>query len=445
MANVRNWAAKSSRFFREEIWRFQPDSPKGIVAAVIRCLRIFTYAAWGFHRDNCHLRASALTFYSLLSIVPIVAMAFAVAKGFGFRKLLEKSLIGKLPGHEAVLNQVIISADSFLDTAKGGLIAGVGVVFLFWSIIKVFGHIEEAFNDIWRIRSPRSVGRKFGDYLSMMLLCPLLLILSSSFAIFLTTEIRSITDRISLLGMLTPAIFLALDFFPYLIIWTLFTLVYVFMPNTKVRFLSALPAGITAGTIFQIVQYIYLHFQVGVAQYNAVYGSFAALPLFFIWLRISWVIVLFGAEMSYAVQTDHEKKLLGPNAHLSLAQKRLIALNITHLLIKRFQSGEPPLGVGGISFQLGISPVITESILLQLRESGLISAVTITGRPEPGYQPGRAIAGITILEVVEALDNHGEGVMANSRTSDSTPFAEALSRFKQIIRSDPANRCLKDM
>ncbi|MDX9788331.1 MAG: YhjD/YihY/BrkB family envelope integrity protein [Desulfobacterales bacterium] len=446
MPMMNKWVNAPARFFREDIWQIQMDNSKRIRAAAIRFLRVLTYAVWGFQRNECHLRASALTFYSLLSFVPLVAMAFAVAKGFGFRKLLEKAMLGKFPGHEAVLHQVIISADSFLESTKGGLIAGVGVVILFWTIIKVLGQIEKSFNNIWQVKTTRSIGRKFSDYISMMIFCPLLFIVSSSFAIFITTEIRSITDRISLLGMLAPVIFLSVDYFPYLIIWALFTFLYMFMPNTRVRFLSALPAGMLSGTIFQMVQYLYLHFQFGVAQYNAIYGSFAALPLFFVWMQISWLIVLFGAEFSFALQTAHANKLLPPDVQWSATHQRLIALRIVHLIIKRFQNGEAPLQIGNISSLLGFSPTITEKIISLLCNSGLISAVKVNGMEEPGYQPGLDISGITILQVIEAMDQQGDTHPTEPLPDpESKLLAQALANFNEIIRSAPSNLCLKDI
>jgi membrane protein len=438
-------AAKLSRFFSTDIWRLQFDNPKSARAVTIRYLRVLTCAVRGFHQDRCHLRASALTFYSLLSFVPVVAMVFAVAKGFGFRKLMEKSLMEKFSGHEAVMQQVINSADLFLESAKGGLIAGVGVALLFWTVIKVLGHVENAFNDIWHIRKARPVGRKFSDYLSMMMICPLLFIMSSSFAIFLTTQIHIITDKIHLLGMVAPSIYFAIDCFPYLIIWILFIFSYVFLPNTRVRFDSALIAGVIAGTTFQLVQYGYLHFQVGVARYNAIYGSFAALPLFLIWMQISWVVVLFGAELSFAHQQMASGGLEAPDTHISDSQKRMIALRIAHLIIKRFERGEAPPQLKEIAIHLKIFPALAEKITRQLCETRLISAVEINGVGSVGYQPGQDIHRLTIYRIIDALDNEGSATMEFSAAPEYAKLAQALATLNEIIKSAPANHCLKDL
>jgi membrane protein len=442
---IHKGAARLSRFFSYDIWRLQFDDPGSARAVAIQYLRVLSYAVRGFHQDNCYLRASALTFYSLLSFVPVVAMAFAVAKGFGFRKLMEKSLMEKFPGHEAILQKVISSANSFLDSAKSELIAGVGIVLLFWTVIKVLAHVESAFNDIWHIRKARSMGRKSSDYLSMMMICPVLFIMSSSFAIFITTQIRTVTDKIQLLGMVAPIIFFALDYSPYLIIWVLFTFSYLFMPNTKVRFDAALLAGIIAGTAFQLAQYGYLHFQVGVTQYNAIYGSFAALPLFCIWMQVSWLVVLFGAEFSHAHQQMLADGFKTPDIHISVSQKRLIALQLTHFIIKRFELAEPPPKIKQIAVHLQISITVAEKVLRTLCKARLISAIEMNGTEGSGYQPGQDISRLTIYRIIEAMDNQGACPTDFSATPGYERLTQTLVALNEIIKSSPANQCLKDL
>ncbi|MFA5618585.1 MAG: YihY/virulence factor BrkB family protein, partial [Syntrophorhabdaceae bacterium] len=212
----------------------------------------------GFDEDKCSLRASALTFYSLISIVPVFAMAFGIAKGFGFEKILEAQLRNKLTGQEEVLNNIILFSHSLLENTKGGLIAGIGIIVLFWAVIKVLGHIEDSLNDIWGVKEKRSLARKFSDYLSLMLICPVIIILSSGVTIFITTQITFTIQKISVLSALNPLIRSVLEILPCCLIWGLFTFIYIFMPNTKVRFTSGLLAGIVAGTIFQIVQWGYI-------------------------------------------------------------------------------------------------------------------------------------------------------------------------------------------
>ncbi|HQP12356.1 MAG TPA: YihY/virulence factor BrkB family protein, partial [Candidatus Omnitrophota bacterium] len=324
------------QFLKVDIWRIRMHKLSRTKSFWLKQLRIMLLAFRGFDEDKCQLRASALTYYSLLSIVPLVAMAFGIAKGFGIEKILEKQLYEKLAGQEEVVERIISFSQTLLETTKGGVIAGVGVAILFWTVIKVLGNIESSFNDIWGIRKSRTWGRKFSDYLSIMLICPLLLIMSSSITVLVTSQVKLVVEKISFLGVLSPAIFMILSLLPYCVIWVLFTYIYIFMPNTSVSFKSGLFGGMIAGTIYQIVQWIYINFQVGVAKYGAVYGSFAALPLFLVWLQMSWIIVLFGAEISFAEQNVETYELEPDCLKASHTYKRLLALRIVQLSVKRF-------------------------------------------------------------------------------------------------------------
>jgi len=222
--DIRDVIARFLAFIRVDIWRMRlADLPFG-KSFLIRQLRIIILALRGYDEDRCLLRASSLTFYTLLSIVPIAAMFFGIAKGFGFEKRLEKELFEKFAGQEEILGQVISFSNSLLEQTKGGIIAGIGLLVLFWSVLKVLGHIEMALNDIWEIKEPRSWGRKFSDYLSIMLISPILVLMSGSVTVFITTQVEHITQRVALLGVFSPLISFLLKLVPYVLIWVLFTL-----------------------------------------------------------------------------------------------------------------------------------------------------------------------------------------------------------------------------
>ncbi len=236
--NLRSMFSRGVDFFKIEIWRIHSRNLPLRKYFLIKQLRVVLLAIRGFNEDKCLLWASSLTFYSLLSIVPVVAMAFGIAKGFGFEKVLEKQLIENFPAQQEVVTRVISFAHSLLENTKGGMIAGVGLVLLLWSVIKVLNHIERSFNEIWEIKESRTFLRKFGDYFSIMLISPIIMLLSSSVTVFITTQITVITEKIALLGFFSPLIFLSLKMVPYFLIWLLFTIGYILMPNTKVNFTS---------------------------------------------------------------------------------------------------------------------------------------------------------------------------------------------------------------
>ena len=275
-SKLRDKFSASSQFLKSDIWRIQARKLSRRKLSYINPLRILLLAIRRFFEDKCELRASALTFYSLLSIVPVVAMAFGVAKGFGLEKILEAQLLAKLEGQPEIADRLLGFSRSLLENTKGGAIAGVGVAVLFWSVIKVLGNIESALNDIWGIPRARTLGRKLADYLSVMMICPVLLIISSSATVLVTTQITAMVERLAFLGAAAGVIIFLIKLLPYTVIWFLFTFMYVFMPNTKVQLKSAMWGGILAGTIYQLTQFAYIKFQVGVSSYGAIYGSFAA-------------------------------------------------------------------------------------------------------------------------------------------------------------------------
>jgi len=408
-------------------------------------LRIIVLAVRGFDEDKCKFRASALTFYSLLSVVPVIAMMFGVAKGFGLEKRVEAELLQKIKGQEEVAKKIIDFANSLLENASGGFIAGIGVAFLFWTIIKVLSNIENSFNDIWGVKTPRSIGRKFSDYLSMMLVCPFLLVMASSATVVISSQVQVIIQKFSVFKALGPFILFLLRLLPYCTIWITFTFVFIFMPNTKVKLKSGLLAGVIAGTIFQLTQWVYINFQIGVAKYGAIYGSFAALPLFLLWLQISWLVVLFGAELSFAHQNVETYEFEQDCLSASYSFKKLLSLLITHLLIKNFCKAEPPWDASKISHALEIPIRLVRQILFELVESGILSEVKKDDKKDVAYQPAVDVGKLTIKYVVESLEQQGISAIPVGKTSELDKLSDCLSTFAADIERSPANILLKDL
>jgi membrane protein len=432
-------------FLKSGIWRLRLAEMPGFKAFGLKQLRILLLALRCFREDQCQFKAAALTLYTLLSIVPVVAMAFGIAKGFGMERLLETWLTDMFQGQEEILARVLGFARSLLETTKGGTVAGIGLAVLFWSVMKVLGNIETALNQIWGIETPRTLGRKFSDYLSLMLIGPVLMITSSSTAVFIATRITQITERSEILGWVTSLILFGLKFLPFALIWILFTVTYLLMPNIRVKFSSGLMAGILAGTLFSLVQGLYIGFQVGVAKYNAIYGSFAALPLFLIWLQISWMIVLFGAEISFAHQNVETYELEPDFKAITPDFRRLLSLQVTHRLVANFKIGDPPLTTQELSGSLKIPIRLVREVLDDLAAAGVLNRVQRGDTPQSGYQPARDIESLTIQAVLEALGQRGTGRLEVSQTRELAILADALDTFRETMEASPANRALKDI
>jgi len=447
LLEIEEWITGAIGFVTVDIWRIRlEDLPFG-KSFLIRQLRIFLLALRGFDEDKCFFRASSLTFNTLLSIVPVAAILFGIAKGFGFESRLKIELLDKFPGEaqQEVLWKVVDFAESLLEATKGGVIAGIGLVILFWTVINVLSQIEASLNDIWEIKESRTWGRKFSDYLAIMLISPLLIIMSSSVTVFITTQVTQLTERIKLLGIISPLLFLSFKLIPYVLIWILFTIIYVLMPNTKVNLRAGIVAGIIAGTIFQIAQWAYISFQIGATRYNAIYGSFAALPLFLMWVQISWWVVLFGAELSFANQNVGTYEYEPDSNKVSPAFKKVLTLQIAHLLIKNFARGQKPLTDIEISAQLRTPIRLVHNILFDLVESRLISETTTRVDKQFGYQPARDINTLTIASVIDAIEQKGSNSIPVVKNEEFEALSDALEKFKDVMEASPANRLLKDI
>lgn len=444
MDKIRRLLNRFVGFFTTTLWQARRGEQPAIQWLLIRLMRTVILSYRGFTRHHGPLRASALTFFTLLSLVPVAAMAFGIAKGFGFERRLQQELLEQFSAQQEVVAQVIEFAQNMLDNTKGGIIAGIGVVVLFWAVVKVLGNIESSFNHIWGVRS-RSFIRKLSDYLTIMLVCPVLVIMSGSVTVFITSQVSVISGRFELLQMVGPAIYVGLKVLPYTLIWILFTLTYMIMPNTRVRFDGALLAGIIAGSAYQIVQAGYIHFQIIVAKYNAIYGSFAALPLFLLWLQISWFIVLIGAEISHAYQhSEHVDETAGGQA-LSISRTMLLSLTICRHVVKLFHQGRPAQTAAQIADHLALPPALVDNLSDLLVKGSILVRIDSDSNDGPAFQPARDIGSLTINSVVAALEDVGKNDGPLPHLQDVETLSETLMALRSELDRSSSNRLLKDV
>jgi len=437
--------SKTIHFLTIDIWRIQQRDFSRAKWFLVRQLRFLIVAVRGLAEDKIQLRASALTFNTLLAIVPLAAVVFGVAKGFGFEKALERYLIENLQMHAEVITRVIEFSRSLLENTKGGVIAGIGFVVLFWAIIRVLANIERSFNDIWGIERSRNLMRKISDYLSFMLICPFLLVMSSTMTVIISSQVRIIISKVALLGVFSPAIALGLKLIPLFMMWILFTFIYIFMPNTRVKVRFAAVAGLIAAVLFQVFQVAYINSQILIAKYNAIYGSFAALPLFLIWLQISWLIVLLGAELSFAGQNVEMYKFEQQYQKVSYSFKKLLSLRIAHLLVKNFSRAQGPWGEAQIARALEIPIRLAREILRDLRAAGIVSRVTLDDERMVAYQPARNPKDITVQYVIDALEQRGVDDIPVAESKELKKLAAYLKTFHNLIAQSPANIRLQDI
>ena len=441
MHDTDNLLARCGQFWSRTILHARRDQTP-IPWPAVRLLRTLALAARGFSVRQGSMHASALTFYSLLSLVPLAAMAFGVAKGFGLEEVLERELMTHFAAQEEVVSKVIAFARNMLENTRGGLIAGVGVIVLFWSVIKVLGKIEDNFNLVWGVAS-RPLLRKMSDYLAIMIIAPMILVMSGSATVFIASQVRAISTQVGMGDMLDPAVSLGLAMAPYVLMWALFCLVYLIMPNTRVCIPGAVLAGFLAGSAYQALQATYIEFQINVTSYNAIYGSFAALPLFLVWLRLSWMIVLFGAETAHALPLSESAVEDLDSPARSARQTRLLALALSHGVFRRFYLDEPPLAEDELAKRLELPRAATRDIAAMLVRAGILRRAE-SGAGEPLLLPARDSARISLLDVMDAVD----GADGNPHFPHDHPLLAALKSRLDAVWSElgaSAHLLLRDL
>lgn len=402
-----------------------------------RVLKVLIDATRGFIEDDCYSKASALTFYSLLSIVPVLAVLFGIAKGFGFEKALKVLINEQFYEQHELMDKLIQFAYSSLLSVQGGVIAGVGIVVLLWSVLGLLGNIENTLNSIWKIRIGRSYTRKICDYLATMIVCPIFFVASSSITVFLMTQIAENTQSNIIVEVVSPFLIFILKLFPFFLSWSLFTYVYLFMPNTQIYLRSGIVAGILAGSAFQIWQWIYIKFQIGVASYGAIYGSFAALPLFLIWLQISWLILLAGAEIAFEIEND----LFIPNRKLMPISNKAVAILMTYRCIESFRKGAKPQTDRSLAHELGLSLYHIQTLLESLQMEGILASVTYKNKTV-GYQPARTIDSITFMSICQAIDKNNELLASLQSSPQIQKIQDYLTSMNQTLEGSEQNRPL---
>jgi len=444
-ADMANKVKQLMQFLKTDIWRIRRRKLPRLKSLLIHHVRIVLLSLRGFAEDKCQLRASALTFFSLLSIVPVFAMAFGIAKGFGFEKKLEELATSSLKGQEEVLTKVIDFAQNMLENTSGGLVAGIGIAILFMSVISVLGNVEHAFNDIWGIKTPRKFVRKLSDYLTIMLICPMLLIVSSSATVYIQSQIVTIVEKLTILGPLAGLILFFIKFLPYCVLWIVFSFIYIVMPNTKVNFSSGVFAGVVAGTIYQLVQWVYITFQIGASKAGAIYGSFAALPLFLVWLQLSWRIVLLGSEFSFAHQNVDTYEMEPDCNDVSPSFKRLLSLRIVQLVVKRFAQAEVALDADQIAHELEMPIRLVNELIYELINAEILIEVESGEEKTHAYQPAQDPDNFTLSFVIESLEKKGTESLPIEQTVEVEKLQASLIKIRDMVRKMPENMLLKNM
>ena len=342
--------------------------------------------------------AAALTYSTILAIVPIMAVVFAVARGFGYSKYIETWFRDMLTSQPQAAEIIIGFVNSYLVHTKSGIILGLGLVFMLWTVLMLVSNIEKTFNDIWQVKKPRSLFRTFTDYIAMLFLVPIIIVVMAGISIFMAT----IADNLDQYVVISSVAHFLIDLSPYILLSGAFFALYVFMPNTKVHLRSAiLPV--------QWLQFFYSHSRIWVSSYNAIYGSFAALPLFMLWVQFSWIICLVGAELTYTMQNLEESAFMSDAKSMSHRYRMMLSALLLSLICKRFAEGRKPYTALELKLETNIPIRVTSELLYDMTQAHLILETYTTDEKgdDPVYLPAESLDNLSVGTMIDRLESQG--------------------------------------
>ncbi len=399
--------------------------------------RLLFYTARGLVEHGTLVRSAALTFYTLMSIVPVAAVIFAVVKGFGLTETLLDNLYGIFPQHPEVIEYLIGFAERALARTQGGVVAVVALVTLFWAVIRAFASIESAFNNIWEVKTARSLTRQYSAYITIVVVVPLLWAATRALGLYVDAQ----------LGLGSSAWSFVVSKCAVLVMtWLIFAVLYTAIPNTKVRFRSALTAGVVAGTLFMLFQWGYVYLQRWMTSYNAIYGSFAALPLFLIWMQTSWQILLFGGELSFAYQNVARFAVERESLRISYDRRRRAMLAVMVVAARRFCAAQGSTGPEEIRGQRGRPTRLVNDLLYELAKAGMLAPVASEdAEHEVRFVPARDLTSLTLCDVIDAVETQGDATFAPSRAPEIGRVNEEWSRIAAAAHAAPGNVRLIDL
>ena len=349
--------------------------------------------------------AAALTYSTILAIVPTMAVVFAVARGFGYSKYIETWFRDMLTSQPQAAEIIIGFVNSYLVHTKSGIILGLGLVFMLWTVLMLVSNIEKTFNDIWQVKKPRSLFRTFTDYIAMLFLVPIIIVVMAGISIFMAT----IADNLDQYVVISSVAHFLIDLSPYILLSGAFFALYVFMPNTKVHLRSAILPAILAGTAMQWLQFFYIHSQIWVSSYNAIYGSFAALPLFMLWVQFSWIICLVGAELTYTMQNLEESAFMSDAKSMSHRYRMMLSALLLSLICKRFAEGRKPYTALELKLETNIPIRVTSELLYDMTQAHLILETYTTDEKgdDPVYLPAESLDNLSVGTMIDRLESQG--------------------------------------
>lgn len=409
-------------YFTETLWAEEPNDYRGVRRFWLIAAQFFLIVLRNTWRNQAFLRASALAFTSLLALVPFLAILFAILKGLGLQTQVVPFLLEQLSaGSQQVANKII----KYIGNTNMTSLGGFGFAGLFLTVIMLLDSIEDSFNEIWLVKETRAFTRKLGGNLMLIVSMPLLIFTALSMTTFL--EGQSVFHWFLITSHLGDILPNFLHLIPHLVIFTALTFLYILVPNTKVNFGSAFRGAFLAATLWQFAQWFYVHFQLGVAKNNVIYGAMAVLPTFMIWIYVSWLILLLGVEVTHTHQNISSLKREIRVGTYSQKVRELLSLAILQDIA--IACGNEIRGWTGehLGEVFDLPERMLKELLSDLIDEGFV--VATEGNP-PVYALARAPEQIMVSEVLGALRNSSGGWQPLSLTKGESFLADLLARVE---------------
>ena len=409
-----------SRFVRYDMWRRTTTEFDGFFQRLgYAIIRTIVLVARGFGSKNLNDKAKSLTYSLIFAIVPILAMIVAVAKGFGVADVIETQLNKSFLGETGMVPTIMEMVDRYLETAQDGLFIGIGILILLWAVYSFFQSVESAFNQIWNVRKSRSILRQITTYIAIVVLIPVLIVCSAGINIFLHTTVESSLHIEALHHFFHTS---GVQFLQFVIVWLFFITMYVAIPNTKVRFISALIPGIIMGTLFQLLQMLSVYLIAMLSRTSIVYGAFATLPILMTMLQYTSLLILIGAEMSFAIQNNEEFEYEQDLNNMSRRYKDFVMLYLLSVIIRRFEADEAPLTAHELAIRDNLPIRLVNSLLTRMVDTGVLREVYTEGEEDKTYQPALDSHKISVGMVIKRIEAQGTEEFLQAPTAEMKAF-----------------------
>ena len=419
---------KISEFIQYDIWRWTSNELEdarftkriglGVLKTIILVIR-------GFNSKQLNMTANALTYNLVFAIIPILAMILAIAKGFGFAEMIESHLQHVIPGGSNMMPEVMGMINRYLETAQGGTFIGIGLLILIWAVYSFFRNVEQAFNSIWDVRQPRSIVRQLTIYIAVLFFVPIVIITSTGLSLIVQTTIESQPLLASMSEWHSTVVRLV----QFVLVWLVFIWMYIAIPNTKVHFRSAVFPAVLMGTLFQLLQMLSMYVIVFLSRTSIVYGAFATIPIIMMWLQWTCLLILIGAEMSFAIQNNEQFEYEKDLEKMSRRYKDFVTLFLLNKIIQRFENDEAPYMATELAHDNNLPIRLVNQLLNRLVEVGLLRTVYVEQKEDKTYQPALDTHKITIGMVIERIDKQGLEEFIRGADEEMQSFWQ---RFQQL-------------